>query len=210
VKPDFVSGAPSLEGATLVVSVYTPKASNFIKTPVSIDIRGINDVLKGNWSGTWSGQSFGRHNAGEPAPSTAVNGTWLLNLSAIDLPNGKASGSLTWNGEDAYWTYTVNGAGTITQATPHTFTPNRTIQLTDANTKLTTLPGNCGKVHLSVDGAYNAPNPSDQFYGPSFSVDINLYLKTVESQGVGFTAHPYNSTNFDTGLSSGTLTGSKQ
>ena len=59
VKPDFTSSQPSLVGATLVLSIYTPSASNFVKFPVSVEIRSEIDVLLGTWSGTWSGSSYG-------------------------------------------------------------------------------------------------------------------------------------------------------
>jgi hypothetical protein len=158
------------------------------------------------WTGTWSGNSFGRNNPGQPQPSAPVAGNWILDLRIVDTANNTASGTLTWTGKDAFWTYELQSNGT-TVATPHDFIPDRTIQFDNSNTTLISpAPGAGPQYRLTIEGFKNKPNPSDAFYGPFFNID--LFLSGVAaSVGIGFTAHPYNTENFDTALSSGTVSG---
>lgn len=215
VKPAFVAGVPSLIGSTFVLSVLTPEASNFTKTPVSVPIRDVGNVeqeLLGSWAGSWSGTSFGPHAPGQPQPTAPIGGNWVLNVQTVDLVNRTASGSLTWTGKDIYWTSTTLTDGTFV-ATPHDFLPNRTIEFGASNTTLTYSGfGNCDqghRYHLTLDGAAGAPNPSDKFYGPWFSVELNADIGTATTTGNGFLTHPYNPANFATGLNSGNVTGAK-
>ena len=159
------------------------------------------------WTGTWSGESFGRNSPGQPQPRSPVAGTWILDLQFVDTVHNTASGTLTWNGRDAYWTYEALPNGSVV-ATAHDFIPDRTIQFNSSNTTLTSpLPGAGPQFHLNIEGYAGAPNPSDAFYGPRFSVDIYPDSGVVMSAGIGFSAHPYNKDNFDTAFSSGTVSG---
>lgn len=214
VKPDFVNASPSLVGDDLGLDVYTPDASNYVKFPVLVHIRDVGDVaerLFGTWSGNWSGTSFGPHAAGQPQPTAPISGNWVLNLQTVDLAHQTATGTLTWTGTDIYWTSaTVNGTFV---ATPNNFIPNRTITFGPANTTLTYSGfGGCTlghSFHLTVDGTAGAPNPSDKFYGPWFNINLNADLAIATTAGNGFLTHPYNPANFDTGLNSGNVSGTK-
>jgi hypothetical protein len=162
------------------------------------------------WTGAWSGNSFGRNNPGEPQPSAPVSGNWILDLQAVDSANNTASGTLTWTGKDAFWTYEILPNG-LTIPTPHDFIPNRIIRFDSSNTTLTSpAPGAGPQFHLTIEGFKNAPNPSDAFYGPWFSVDLFPNTGAASSAGNGFSAHPYNSQNFDTAISMGVVTGSTE
>lgn len=164
--------------------------------------------LVGIWAGTWTGSSFGRNNPGQPQPTAPVAGSWILNLQAVDLVNNTASGTLTWTGKDAFWTYEILPNG-LTVPTAHDFIPNRIIKFDSSNTTLISpAPGAGPQFHLTIDGFKNAPNPSDEFYGPWFSVDLFPNTGLVVSAGNGFSAHPYNKENFDTAVSTGTVSGS--
>jgi len=215
VKSSFVNGNPSLIGASLVLDVYTPKASNYTKIPVPVNIKSIASItssLIGTWSGTWTGNSFGRNNPSQAQPTSIVGGTWTLNVKTIDTIGMTATGSLTWDGTDAYWTYVFDTSGLITSATPVPFIPNRTIQFDATNTTFSyqAVGSNCTSLHLTITGFANQPNPSDAFYGPLFSADFDISSNTVSTTGVGFSAHPYAPVTFDTNVSSGTVSGTKQ
>lgn len=159
------------------------------------------------WTGAWTGNSFGRNNPGQPQPTAPVGGNWILDIQAVDSANKTASGTLTWTGKDAFWTYEILPNG-LTVATPHDFNPNRIIKFDSSNTTLVLPgPGTGPQFHLTIEGFKNAPNPSDAFYGPMFNVDLFPNTGIAVSAGVGFTAHPYNKANFDTALSSGTVSG---
>ncbi len=215
VKPEFVNAIPSVIGSTFVLNVLTPEASNFVKVPISVPVRSVDNVaieLLGGWTGSWSGMSFGPNAPGQPQPSVAIGGNWVLNIQAIDVVNQTAAGTLTWTGKDIYWTSSTLPDGTFV-ATPHNFIPDRTIQFDASNTTLIYAGFNgCNQGHrfqLTIDATIGAPNPSDKFYGPWFSVELNTDLETVISHGNGFLTHPYNPSNFATGLNNGNVTGTK-
>jgi hypothetical protein len=215
VKPAFVSSSPSLAGSSLVLNVYTPKATNYTKIAVPVNIRSMNSLtslLIGTWNGTWTGTSYGANNPGQAQPSSPISGTWIINLQTIDTVAMTATGSLTWNGTDAYWTYTFDNNGLITSATPNPFIPNRTIKFDATNTTYNyAAPGSgCTSIHLTIAGFNNQPNPSDAFYGPWFSADFDVNSNMVSTQGNGFSTHPYAPVTFATTSSSGTVTGKKQ
>jgi len=214
VKPAFVSANPSLAGSSLVLNVYTPKATNFTKVPVSINIKSVNSItasLIGTWAGTWSGTSIGANNPGQAQPQTPISGTWTINLQTVDTVAMTATGTLTWNGADAYWTYTYDKNGLITAATPNQFVPNRTIKFDATNTSFSyDAAPSCAAIHLTIEGFKNQPNPSDAFYGPWFSADFDVSSNTVTTQGNGFSTHPYAPVTLATTSSSGTVTGKKQ
>jgi hypothetical protein len=215
VKPAFINASPSLIGASLVLDVYTPKATNFTKIPVPVKIKsitGIAPLLVGTWAGTWTGSSYGINNPGQAQPTSPVSGTWTVVINTIDTVALTATGSLTWNGTDAYWTYIFDTNGLITTATPVAFIPDRTIQFDKTNTTFSyPTPGsNCTMLHLRIGGFDNQPNPSDAFYGPQFTADFDIGTNTVSSTNAGFSAHPYAPGTFATNVSSGTVTGKKQ
>jgi hypothetical protein len=215
VKAAFVSSTPSLVGASLVLNVNTPQASNFIKTPVPVNIKSISTIVPlfiGTWAGTWTGTSMGRNNPTEAQPSSPVSGTWTLTLKTLDTTTMTATGSLKWIGTDAYWTYLVNAGGLITKATPNLFVPDRTIQFDASNAAFTysNRAAGCSSIHLTVEGFKNFPNPSDGFYGPWFSADFDIGSNMVITIGNGFSTHPYAPSSFDTNVSSGTVSGKKQ
>ncbi|MDB6027342.1 MAG: hypothetical protein JWM68_3565, partial [Verrucomicrobiales bacterium] len=176
---------------TYLASIHDPRAAP-TNAVLSVEIATETGAdFLGTWSGTWSGSSYGRNNPMQPEPTAPVSGTWILNLQTVDLANQTASGTLTWNGSDAYWTYTSDGSGFYSSPTPHAFVPNRTILFNSSNTTFTTPQGNvCGRFDLNIQGFFNAPNPSDAFYGPNFSVALNIRTGQVESTGASWSAHP--------------------
>jgi hypothetical protein len=217
IKPAFINANPSLVGSSLVLNVYTPKASNLVKVPVPIKVKGISSIAPlfiGTWAGTWTGASQGANNPNQTPPSAPVNGTWTLNLTSIDTVGLTAAGSLTWDGTDVYWTYTYDKNGLIITATPNAFIPNRTIQFDATNTTFSynTSANGCSQseIHLTISGFLNQPNPSDAFYGPWFSANFDIGANTVTTAGNGFSTHPYAPVTFATFVSSGTVTGKKQ
>ncbi len=210
VLPDFVASEPSLVGATLGLTIHTPNASNYVKFPISIPIEGFAHAtqrLIGQWLGTWAGQSVGRHNPGQPEPKASVSGTWQLQVDSADAALGKLSGALRWNGADSYFTYTPDANGPYGVATPVPFVPNRTVPVLSSNATLS--DNGCQGIAINIFGAAGAVNPSDAFYGPSFMAVFDVDTRTVTSFGNGFTTNPYNPVNMDTGLASGSVTGTK-
>jgi len=155
-----------LVGATNVLNIYTPKASNYTKTWVAVDIRSFNDAaqqLKGIWSGTWSGNSGGAKGATSP-----VSGTWILNLQSVDWEHQTASGTLTWNGTDAYW-----GDENV----PHAVVVNRTLMFNNYNTELSGRRPCIDGVELHIHGS-KAPYPAElgvvvDRYGPDFHLGFS-------------------------------------
>ena len=166
VDPSFTdSSFGGLVGSTLVLNIYTPKASNYVKTFVSIDIRNFNDEVQqlcGIWSGIWSGISGGAEGATSP-----VSGTWILNLQSVDLAHQTASGTLTWNGNDTYW-----------NPGPHAYIVNRTLIFNKYNTDfgLPWMPP-CDGVELHIAG--NKAPYSEELgvvvdpYGPDFHLQFS-------------------------------------
>jgi hypothetical protein len=216
VKPAFVNSSPSLNGASLVVNVYTPKASNFTKVPVQIYIKGISTIIPlflGTWSGTWTGLSYGANNPNQAAPTSNVSGTWIIDLQKIDTATMTAAGSLTWSGADAYWTYIISN-NAIASAMANLFIPNRTIKFDATNATFVYVPlfNGCTSsvIQLTIAGFKNQPNPSDAFYGPNFIGNFDISSNLVTSVGVGFSTHPYAPVSFATNVSSGSITGKKQ
>lgn len=212
-SPPIATTAPADARGRLgeLVSNLNPRGvSDAFRFPTTESVWRVDDPaqnLVGIWTGTWSGNSFGRNNPGQPAPTSPVSGTWILDLQSVDFAHNTASGTLTWNGRDAFWTYEINPGGNVV-ATPHDFIPNRTIQFDSTNTTLTSPGLGTGpQFHLTIEGYSHAPNPSDAFYGPRFSVDVFPDSGQVVSMGVGWSAHPYNVANFDTAVSSGVASG---
>jgi hypothetical protein len=201
VLSQFVDAQPSLVGDTLGLTVSTPGASNHTSTSVAVEIidaQTTAEKLLGSWSGSWSGSSQGP--GGGSAP---VSGTWSLDLQTVDVGGATATGTLTWDGMDAYWDL---GAA-------QTFVPDRTLDFGAGNTTFDPpAPPACGSFqgfHLVVDGTAGAANPSDAFYGPEINLDLDPNSGLATSMGTGFNAHPYNPANSQTGMSSGTLMGMK-
>src|SRR5437762_4075632 len=189
------------------LNIYAPSASNYVNVPHSLNVQSDDDPAQkvlGTWNGTWSGTSSSRPIQGSQL-SKPIGGTWILDLQTIDADAKTASGTLTWNGKDIYWTYTFDSNGVILTANPHDFIPNRTITFDSSNTTLTAPgPGTGPQYGLVIDGTAHAPNPSDAFYGPWFSIAL-FPDGTAMSFGNGFLTHPYNPANFATGLNSGDL-----
>jgi hypothetical protein len=208
IHPHLLGNLDLLPVETFVV-VETPDASNYISIPVGFRIRNVSEIAQGTlgtWSGTWSGTSQGRDNPGQMTPTTPVSGTWELNMQSVDIASNTATGTLTWNGTDAYWTYSVNTDGTVT-STPHPFIPNRTFVFNSVNARLDYSGfGNCDnghRFHLTI----NNPIPPRDAYGPWFSVELNLDSGSAFTTGNGFNANPYS--NGDLAFSHGNVTGNK-
>lgn len=214
VKPEFVSSEPSLAGADLVLNVYTPGASNFVKFPVSVKIRSAAQVaqrLVGTWSGTWSGSCEGPNNPMEEKPQAAVSGTWSLSIEAVDLDAGQFTGSLTWAGNDVYWTYDLDAGGAYINRTAVAFPGTARVVSITAGKGLVQVPGpQCSRFRVEVRGSLGAANPSDAFYGPDFSFDVDTESGTVVPATTLFTTHPYNPNGNQTWASRGTMDGGKQ
>jgi hypothetical protein len=208
IKTQFINTSPSLAGASLVLNIYTPGASNYTKTPVSIAIKSVADIT-GTWNGTWNGTTVSGHNPNQPGMVDTVSGTWVLNVQSVDTAKMTATGSLTWVGNDAYWTYTYDLNGNITSTTAEPFPVNRTINFDATNTTITN-PTGCVGYQLTILGFKGAANPSDAFYGPMFSAAFDVINNKAVSIGVGFSTHPYAPVTWATFVSSGTVNGTKQ
>ena len=212
IKPMFRT--PDLAVTALALSVYTPAAVNTQKSVVSVKVRQRADVAKdllGTWEGAWSGTSYGRNPAGKPEPTAPVSGHFSMTLSSVDAIGETAAGTITWTGMDASWRYTYDQTG-ITSATPALFVPDRTISFDAKTAKLTpTANASFGsgcpamRFRLMVKNETVA-NPSDAFYGPSIDVDLDAETGDLTTSGAGFSTHPYDPMNFDTGRSQGSIT----
>ena len=188
-----IQPAARVAGFGASLNIYVPSASNYVNVPLALNLQSDDDPAQrvlGVWNGTWSGTSFSRPIQGQSL-SQPINGTWTLDLQTLDADAKTASGTLTWNGKDIYWTYTFDSNGVILTAAPHDFIPNRIITFNGSNTTLTAPgPGTSPQYGLVIDGAAHAPNPSDAFYGPWFSIALFPDGKAM-SFGNGFLTHPY-------------------
>lgn len=213
VKPSAIN-TPYLIGSTLGIEVSTPQVASHIQTFLSVDIRSMNDLaqnLLGTWSGTWSGKSYGAANPAQASPDTSVSGTWTLNAQTVNPANNTASGTVTWNGTDAYWTYTFDNYGNITSATPQTFNATRTVSFNSSNaTLITPVPGGgCDRFRLIIN---DFPSSTYGIYGPRLVLDMDLRANTVTTSGSSFTAWPYAPVfinNLSSNQSNGSLSGRK-
>jgi len=211
INPSFVNANPSLIGATLILNVYTPNASNFTKIPVSVNIKSINTIAPSfagtTWGGTWAGKSVG-------FVSTApVSGTWTLNLQSLDTVAKTATGSLTWNGTDVYWSYVYDNNGVITSATPNPFVPNRTIKFNAANATFNySAPTNScsqSEIYLTINAKQTIGSVYNT-YGPSISANFDINSNMVDTAGFGFETHPYSPDSSLSSISTGKISGKKQ
>lgn len=205
VKPEFSgTGFGSIAPSDLVLNISTPDASNRKQQTVSVAVRSV----LGNWSGTWSGNSSSGWIAAIGKELKApVSGTWRLHLESIDPVNKTATGSLTWAGTDQYWVFNSD----FTSATPAAFVTNRTITFNSANTEVVMGYGACEVLQLNIDGTAGAANPSDAFYGPSISINLNTANNSAyKDNDKGFVTHPYDPATMLTYMSTGNLIGSKE
>jgi hypothetical protein len=209
VQPRWV-GNPAFVTSHTYFTVLTPDALNFTQLPLGLAIKDNAEIalgLLGTWNGTWSGTSRGRDFPGVTTPTAPVSGTWILKIDSVDIVNHSASGTLTWKGTDAFWTYTVDGP----PATSHPFTPDRTIPFGSGNTQLNNMTFmGCNQGHhfqLIINGG-NLPFPHDG-YGPTIIIDMFVDSGTVPGGPTSFNANPYNPQNGDVALSHGQLTGTK-
>lgn len=211
ITPASVNSNPSLIGASLVLDVYTPNASNFTKTPVPVYVKSINSIAPSFagtiWGGSWLGKSIGFIST-EP-----VSGTWTLNLQALDTVAKTATGSLTWNGADVYWSYVYDKNGLITSAIANPFIPNRTIKFNAANTTFSyTAPANScsqSEIYLTINGKQSAGSVYNA-YGPGISANFDINSNIVYPAGFGFETHPYSPDSSSSSISTGKISGKKQ
>jgi len=207
VNPNFVNAKPSLIGATLVLNVYTPGASNYTKIPVSVNIESVDIIapsLIGTWSGTWSG-------ATKQLPAVPVSGTWKMNITAVDTAKSTVSGSITWAGNDAFYSFSNDMPGPNPDSLVY-YPVNTTIPLNAANASFTygnspAEPSNatCHGINFTFD--YNT-NPN---YAVGFSAEFNTVTNTIIPGTGSFNSAPaWGLTITLAPQSVGTLTGSKQ
>ena len=185
VDPNFTkSGFGGLGGSTLVLSINTPGASNYIKNVVSVHIMDYDvevQKLCGIWTGTWSGvSSLG----GIIGKTTPVNGTWKLNLQSVDWEHHTATGTLTWNGSDAWWSRELNDVDD-SKSMPHYYNVDRTNLFNDTTLQVTGGEGvgnPCESIVLDISGINNTPfhivvgvvdDPSDPRFCIQLSTDFN-------------------------------------
>jgi PKD repeat protein len=216
VDPSLIYSPAFLAGATLGLEVYTPLASNQSQTFLNVNTRGIaeeaNNMI-GIWNGIWTGNSFGASNPGQPSPQTPVNGTWSLNVQSVSTATNTASGTVTWVGTDYYWTYTLDGNGNITSATPVPFNATRTFAFNNSNaTLIIPAPASaCDRFKLIIN---DFPGSSYGVYGPRLVFDMNLKTNIVTAGGASsFTAWPFAPVyvnNLSISQSNGSLNGQKQ
>jgi len=215
INPSFENDQ-SLIGAVLVLDVYTPQASNFTKIPVPVNVKSINSIaqsLVGTWSGTWSGQT-GTTTPVEPAEP--VSGTWTLNVTAIDTASKTITGSIKWQGNDAYWDFVyVTPYPAVSSATLTAVPVNDDIQLDASNTSFFYDGGKPGQntcvqsvIGLTItngNGTNDSANGDDL---GRFIADFNVVLNKIAGTGTNL----FNTTpTANTGQgSSGGVAGSKQ
>lgn len=211
IKPSSISSKPSLIGSSLVLNVYTPKASNYTKIPVPVYIKSINSIASSfagtTWGGTWAGKCVGI-NTNLIVP---VGGTWTLNLQSLDTVNMAAIGTLTWNGMDAYLNYVYDNNGAIISVTPSPFVPNRTIKLGYGNAPFSfAAPAHgCSKseIFLYIN---ETPFSHGDSYGPSVYGYFDIKSGIVDSLNSGFATYPYSPDMTLSGMSTGKIIGKKQ
>lgn len=205
VKPEFAgTGLGTIAPSDLVLTVKTPDASNVQQQTVSVAVRSV----LGTWSGNWSGTSSSGWIAAIGGELTSpVSGSWRLHLESIDSVNKTATGTLNWVGGDKYWVFTPD----YTSATPAPFVTNRTIAFNSSNTEVVMAYGSCDVIQLNIDGTVGAVNPSDAFYGPSISINLNTADNTAsKDNNKGFLTHPYDPATMLTFMSSGNISGRKE
>jgi hypothetical protein len=214
----FVNSSPTLIGATLVVNVYTPDATNYKKIPVPVYVKNIDDIslyLIGTWTGTWAGQSY--FNAPNNQQSVPINGTWTLNIATVDTIKKTVTGSLNWTGTDAAWTPNFDPQGNIISGTPGLILIDTTINLshafntfnfnvsTGANQNVCSQSG----INLTIDPVDYSLIGKPPGYGPKFVATFDINSNIVSSlPGDGFISHPF--PNYGKALSTGAITGKKQ
>jgi PKD repeat protein len=201
-------GTSSLE----IVSNASNGKSFFVSFARKSIVEEAKNIL-GTWRGTWSGKSYGAANPTEPLPDTAVGGTWALEVMSFDTTDSSATGTLTWNGNDAYWKYQIDGFGKITKATPVDFPTNFSIVLDKKNFKFI-LPapgGPCHVYRLLINNQIKSSAYGK--YGPLFSLDVDLVTNAGVTNGSAmYIAWPYAPTfinNLSSNQSNGTVSGKK-
>ncbi|HZY35588.1 MAG TPA: hypothetical protein VFE53_03005 [Mucilaginibacter sp.] len=207
VNPNFVNAKPSLIGATLVLNVYTPGASNYTKIPVPVNIES-NDIIApsliGTWSGTWSGMT-------RQLPAVPVSGTWKMNITAVDTVKSTLTGSITWTGNDALYTFSNDMPGGNPDSLVYdpvniTIPLNGSIaSFTYGNSPAEPSNATCHGINFNFDYTTN-PN-----YALTFYAEFNTVTNTIIPGSGSFLSGP------DWGLpitlgpqSVGSLIGSKQ
>jgi hypothetical protein len=102
VKPDFVSGVPTLVGSTLGLSVYTPNAANYIKSLVTVKIIKTEIIIQSS-----DCTYLGKDNSGNNQFSLNFSGTASagennkLSVGNVGYPNASYTMSCAgWTGGD--------------------------------------------------------------------------------------------------------------
>jgi hypothetical protein len=140
---------------------------------VSIAIGTFDDrlqqQLRGNWSGTWSGIS-GDSGIGTGFYSR-VSGNWTLNVQSVDWAHRTASGTLTFSGSDAWWE--LHDANGILNPVSHSYSVNKSATFNGFNATLGSDSPLCeGNFWLQVAGGKMPYLPPTGFgdvldpYGP--------------------------------------------
>jgi hypothetical protein len=134
--------------------------------------------LLGTWTGTWTGESQPSAVDDYTTWTTAVSGTWTLILQQYDPIAETASGTLKWQGTDAYWTYTVNddpstGAQYLTDVTSYSYPVNLTVQFANGLTSDGSGAGGwqtgCGVYRFGLENNAVTTPP----YGLYFAVNLS-------------------------------------
>ncbi len=188
---------------SMILDVYTPKASNSVKVPVTIGITNSYSAfakLIGSWSGTWDGTSKDTTQGGPNYLGRAA-GTWQINFLKIDTVKGSISGTLTWKGTDNYWTPGDRTSGFLSLV-PNPLNVNKTINFDTSNSTIFVDPEYpCSKLKIAI--GYNGPQGSlsvADYYGPFMTANFDIDAKTVNNDhkipvGIvtseGFITHPY-------------------
>jgi hypothetical protein len=217
IKADSTGTHPIPMNSLMVLDIYTPEATNYVKVPVSVSISNnysAYSALLGTWSGTWKGISKDTIQGGAGYLSQ-INGTWQINFLNIDTIKESISGTLIWKGTDTYWT-PDNPANGFVSVLPNQLNVNKTINFDSSNSTIAVNPASpCGTFIITIGSAGPRGSLSaDEFYGPIITADLNIEAKTISQNkitNIGFITHPYNPTTSEVMPipSNGSLSGAK-
>ncbi len=204
VKAGMLDKAQLLTGDILVLKAYSIANNISIEQDIQVTIETVAS-LTGNWAGTWNGVAVPKQDTcicQVTNPADSVHGTWGIQLNKIDALRQKIlSGTITWQGNDVYYTYTYFASGKVASSTPHPFVAAETFVLDSTNTTIS--PDFCNGFFLVITD--NRPND----YRLMLQAEFDAVSGKVYTTGNGFLTHPYD-LNHSYNYSAGMVAGARQ